>query len=111
MCSPSGTATASATSPTTKVTEPMTTALAARTRPRRGLAVSVTRIRPRRYSEVMKSVARTITAISPANAPLRVLSMVEPPNKPPLTAGAMSPEPLTMNAPADSWTPPVSKIG
>ena len=46
-----------ATSPTTKTTPPSTTAFAASTRPRCGLAANVVRIRPRRYSEVMKSDA------------------------------------------------------
>ena len=68
MCSPSGTR-RRAISPAMKVTAPITAALAASTRPRAGLAVSVTRIRPRRYSAVMNIVATTITAISPANAP------------------------------------------
>src|SRR6266511_4010435 len=77
--STSGTVTTAATSPVTKVTEPITMAFAARTRPRRGLAARVVRIRPRRYSAVMNNVATTITAISPANAPTR-LSPVVPPN-------------------------------
>ena len=65
------TATAAAASPGTKVARPITTALAASTRPRRGLAASVVRIRPRRYSAVMNMVATTIIVISPANAPNR----------------------------------------
>ena len=68
---PKITAAAAATSPATKVTEPITMALAASTRPRRGLAVRVRRIRPRRYSAVMNIVATTIIAISPANVPTR----------------------------------------
>ena len=65
------TAAAAATSAAAKATEPITMALAASTRPRRGLAVSVVRIRPRRYSAVMNIVATTITTISPANVPTR----------------------------------------
>ena len=44
-------------------------AFAASTRLRRGLAVRVTRIRPRRNSAVMNMVPTTSTAISPANVP------------------------------------------
>ena len=60
-----------ATSPATNATAPITIALAASTRPRRGLAASVVRIRPRRYSAVMNIVATTATAISPTNVPSR----------------------------------------
>ena len=62
----------------------MTTALAASTWARAGLAANVTRIRPRRYSAVMNSAATTITAISAANTPVRVVSMGVP--APPLAA-------------------------
>ena len=55
----------------TNATAPTTTAFAARARPRRGLAASVTRIRFRRYSAVMNMVATTASAISPANVPRR----------------------------------------
>ena len=85
-------------SPAAKVTAPSTTALAASTRPRRGLAASVTRIRPRRYSAVMNIAPTTTTAISPANVPIRVCATVTPTPPPPDTAGAMSPEPVTVNA-------------
>ena len=44
-----------AASPATNATAPTTTALAASTRPRRGLADRVARIRPRRYSAVMNT--------------------------------------------------------
>ena len=57
------------TSPATNVTTPITTAFAASTRPRRGLAAKVVRIRPRRYSPVMNRVARTISTSIPTNAP------------------------------------------
>ena len=60
-----------ATSPATKATEPITMAFAARTRPRRGLAASVVRISPRRYSAVMNIAPTTTTAISPKNVPTR----------------------------------------
>jgi hypothetical protein len=66
---------AAAARPVTNVTIAMTRALAASNRPRRGLAVSVVRIRPRRYSAVMNMTATTITAMSPANAPTRWRSM------------------------------------
>ena len=97
---PKITAAAAATSPATKVTEPITMALAASTRPRRGLAARVMRIRPRRYSAVMNIVATTITAISPANVPTRCSVMVVPTSPAcPVTTGAMSPEPVTVNRP------------
>ncbi len=79
------TAAAAATSPVTKATEPITMALAASTRPRRGLAASVVRIRPRRYSAVMNIVATTITTISPANVPMRRTVMVR--SSPPACPG------------------------
>ena len=59
------TAAAAATSPVTKATEPITMAFAASTRPRRGLAARVTRIRPRRCSAVMNIVATTVTSPEP----------------------------------------------
>ena len=97
---PSGTVTMAAASPATKVTAPATMALAASTRPRRGLAASVMRIMPRRYSAVMNITATTTTAISPANAPTRPVSIVEV-GKPAAagTSGAMSPDPVTVNLP------------
>ena len=99
---PRVTAAAAAASPTTKVTEPITMALAASTRPRRGLAARVVRIRPRRYSAVMNIAATTSTAISPANVPTRRFAMVS--DGPPLASdpamtGAMSPDPVTVNRP------------
>ena len=75
----------------------MTTALAASTRPRAGLAANVTRIRPRRYSAVMNIAATTITAISAPNTPVSVCSMGVPTWPP--TSGAMSPVPVTVNVP------------
>ncbi len=65
------TAPAAAARPATKAAEPITIAFAASIRPRFGLAASVVRIRPRRYSAVMKIVATTTTATSPANVPMR----------------------------------------
>ena len=100
--SPSRTAAMAPASPATKVTEPITTAFAARTRPRRGLAVKVTRIRPRRYSAVMNIVATTITAISPANAPGSVL--FDGFRRPAATSGAMSPDPVTVMVPRPDET-------
>ena len=71
ICVAMSTAPAAAARPATKAAEPITIALAASTRPRCGLAASVVRIRPRRYSAVMNIVATTATAISPANVPSR----------------------------------------
>ena len=52
------TASAVPTAPAAKATDPTTTALAARTRPRRGLAAKVVAMRPRRYSEVTNKVGQ-----------------------------------------------------
>ena len=95
------TAAAAAARPTTKVTAPITRAFAASTRPRRGLAASVVRIRPRRYSAVMNMAAITSTPISPAKVPTRRFAMVSdgPPLSDPATTGAMSPDPVTANRP------------
>ena len=90
--------TTAATSPVTKATAPITTALAASTAPRRGVAVSVVRIRPRRYS-VLKNIAATTTiAISPRNAPARLCPIVTVGSEPsgPGVTGAMSPEPVSV---------------
>ena len=65
------TAAAAPTSPATNETAPITIAFAASTRPRRGLAASVTLIRFRRYSAVMNIAATTTSAISAANVPSR----------------------------------------
>src|SRR5262249_26569668 len=96
--------------PAAKVTTPITMALAARTWPRRGLAASVTAIRPRWYSAPTNIAAATASAISPANAPVRVSASGMPPPRPP-TAGAMSPEPLTVTVPPVRWKPPVAWRG
>ena len=85
--------------PQWEVTEPITTALAASTRPRAGVAAKVTRIRPRRYSAVMNIAATTITAISPANTPSSVCPMGNPPPSAAATYGAMSPDPVTVMMP------------
>ena len=85
----------------TKATAPITTALAASTAPRRGVAASVVRIRPRRYS-VLKNIAATTTiTISPRNAPARLCSIVTVGNGPsgPGVTGAMSPEPVSVYVP------------
>ena len=86
-------------SPAANVTEPITMALAASTRPRRGLAAKVTRIRSRRYSAVMNSVPTTITAISPANAPDQAVLDGRPATRAAGRSGAMSPVPVTVNVP------------
>ena len=69
MCWTTGKATAAPASPATNVTEPVTMALAASTRRRRGLAARVVRIRPRRYSAVMNIAPSAITAISAISVP------------------------------------------
>ncbi len=51
---------------------------------------------PRRYSVVMNSTPSTAAMVSAANAPIRTRSIGVP--APPLP-GAMSPEPMTVNAP------------
>jgi hypothetical protein len=107
MRSPSRTAAADPASPAVKVTAPMMIALAARTWPRRGVAASVVRIRPRRYSAVMNIVATTSTAISPANAPMIPSSPGLPLPAEPATAGAMSPEPRTVKTPPTWRYPPL----
>ena len=73
---PSPIANAEATRPSTNATAAATMALAASTWPRRGVAASVVRIRPRRYSAVKNIAATTTIAISPMNAPARLCSMV-----------------------------------
>src|SRR5713101_2565394 len=78
-------------------------ALAARARPRRGLAASVTRIRPRRYSAVMNCAPTTSTATSARNRPASSTSM----GTPPVTSGAMSPDPVTVKA-LPAWRYPAS---
>ena len=77
----------------------MTMAFAASTRPRRGLAARVVRIRPRRYSAVMNIVAITITAIRPANVPTRNSRWSVRVASDPAMTGAMSPVPVTVNRP------------
>ena len=101
---PMSTAPAAAARPATKAAEPITIAFAASTRPRSGLAASVVRIRPRRYSAVMNIVATTATAISPANVPSRksLTVMLGPSPRAPEMRGAMSPVPDTVNRPA-TW--------
>lgn len=90
----------SATSPTRNVTRPITSALATRTRPRRGCAASVVRIMPRRYSAVMNSTPSTTTTASPANVPIRVRSRLLSVST---AMGAMSPAPLTVNPSPLAW--------
>jgi hypothetical protein len=75
---------------------------AASTRPRRGLADRVVRIRPRRYSAVANMTPSTITTISPANVPMRVVSI----DRPEPALGARSPVPVTRKRPPDSVNPP-----
>ncbi len=98
---PNVTVTMTAASPAMKVTVPITTAFAINTRPRRGLASRVVRIRPRRYSAVMNITARTITRVSAMITPVRVNSIF-----PCSPSGPMSPVPVTVNVPPDSTAPP-----
>lgn len=60
----------------TNANAPIATALAVSTGLRRGIAASVTRISPRRYSEVRNIALTTATAISPMNTPARLCSTV-----------------------------------
>ncbi len=94
-------ATAVAMVPAAKASDPATTALAARTRPRRGLAARVVLMSPRRYSEVANKVAITITNRSAAIVPLTMLAPAHWAEMMSPTSGAMSPDPLIVNAPAD----------
>ena len=94
---------AAATSPATKVTAPITMAFAASTRPRRGLAASVTRIRPRRYSAVMNIGRDHDHRDQPgerAHAGSRATVAAVPRPAVPAGTGAMSPDPVTVNAAA-----------
>ena len=68
---PMSTAPAAAARPTANATAPITIAFAASTRTRFGLAASVLRIRPRRYSAVMNIAAITAIAMSPMKMPSR----------------------------------------
>src|SRR5579864_706386 len=88
--------------PAAKASDPTATALAARTRPRRGQAAKVARMNPRRYPEVTDKAATTITNSSATIVPLTTLApdqWVAAPSPP--TSGAMSPDPLMVNSPAD----------
>ena len=105
-CSPSGSATAAATSPATNATAPITTALAASTRPRRGLGANVVRIRPRRYSAVMNSAADHDQHDQPGEgADEGALDALPRPLG--RSAGAMSPDPVTVNVPPACWNRPM----
>ena len=98
--------------PMMKVTTAMTTALAASTDPRWGMAVKVVRIRPRRYSTVMNSVATTISTIRATMIPNSIeCDAVLPPSAVKLTAGAMSPEPVSATASCERWELPDPSVG
>ena len=84
-----------------KASDPATMALAASTPPRRGLAAKVVRISPRRYSEVAKRVASTVTISSATIVPLTMLAPAHWAEMMSPTSGAMSPDPLTVSARAD----------
>ncbi len=98
MRAPTATARAAANSPVTKLTAPITTALAASSRPRRGEALSEARISPRRYSAVMNIAPTTINGISPMGVPASALWRER--TLPSPARGVMSPEPVTVIAPA-----------
>src|SRR5215472_2146268 len=88
-------------SPVTNAAAPTTKAFAASTAPRRGVAVSVVRISPRRYSVVKNIAATTTIAISPMKTPTRLCSTVTVGRllPGPGVTGAMSPDPVTVNVP------------
>src|SRR6202050_1530682 len=88
---PTASARAAATAPTTKPTAAITTALAASSRPRRGAAVSETRISPRRYSPVMNIAATTTSGISPKNVPSSARWMEMTPGAPGRAGGGVIP--------------------
>lgn len=69
--------------------------MAASTLPRRGLAVSVVRIMPRRYSAVMNSTLSATSGISPIWAPLRDCWVMSTSG----VWGATSPEPVSVQVP------------
>src|ERR1700756_1587874 len=96
--SPTGSAIAVPIRPTANVTPPSTTALAASTRPRRGDAVSVVLIRPRRYSAVTNPEPTTTIAISAKKVPVSMArdGLCPVPPAPSGTLGAMSPDPDTV---------------
>ena len=61
----------------------------------------MTRMSPRRYSEVADKVASMITMRSAAIVPLTMLAPAHWAEMMSPTSGAMSPDPLIVNAPAD----------
>jgi hypothetical protein len=67
-----------ATSPTTRVTAPNTTAFAASTRGRRGTAASVARMVPELYSLVMVSTPSAPTSSRPGTTPASALLIRSP---------------------------------
>lgn len=60
------------------------------------------RISPRRYSEVANKVASTITMRSATIVPLTMLAPAHWAERMPPTSGAMSPDPVMVNALADA---------
>ena len=93
-------ATPVAMAPAGKSSDPPTRALAARTHPRHGPAAKVVRISPRLYSQVANKVASTITNSSAAIVRLTMLAPAHWAERMSPTSGAMSPDPLMVNAPA-----------
>ena len=91
-----------AATPVTKASAPSTTAFAASTRPRRGVAVNVVRMMPRRNSVVMNKAAMTAIAMNPMRMPPRVSRTTS--LSPPVPGGSSprSPAPDTVNVPASS---------
>jgi hypothetical protein len=61
---------------------------------------------PRRYSAVMNMAPTTTTTTSPTNVPTSVWAMDAPTPAAPGTAGAMSPEPVTLNTSPACSKPP-----
>ena len=72
--------------------------------------MNVVRIRPRRYSFFNNIESTKINTSKPMISPNdRLLDAVWVPNRPAMTAGAISPEPLTTRElPAWWWLPAVS---
>lgn len=81
-----------ATKLTANVTPPITRALAARTRARRGVAVNVVRIMPRLYSVVMKRAPSATMNTTATKTPWKLIWMTSGP----VCSGAMSPRPVTV---------------
>ena len=74
--------------------------LATRIRPRRGLAATVVRIMPRRYSAVTNKAPSAMRAMRPKRVPKNVTCSGSTMG----SNGAMSPEPATVKVPSAACT-------